>query len=69
MTDLTIRPTAKFIVLRVHYRTRWFFWRSKSRGITQWKKIRKDRCILLPLIAPLSILWPAWQAVHRRFTT
>src|SRR4051794_13811486 len=63
--DLTIRPTAKFIILRTVIATL-IFLALEIVWYTQWKE--KEALHFLPMIAPLILLWPALRAIRRQFT-
>ena len=66
MSDLTIRPTAKFIILRTVLAALAFL-AIEIVWYTQWKE--KDALKYLPLIAPLVFLSPAIQALRRQYTS
>lgn len=65
MLDFTIRPTAKFIVVRTVFCTL-IFLAVEIAWYTQWRE--KEALHFLPMIAPLIFISPALQALRRRFT-
>ena len=65
MTDLTIRPTAKFIIVRAVFATL-IFLALEIAWYTQWRE--KEALHFLPMIVPLIFLWPARSALQRQFT-
>lgn len=65
MTDLTIRPTAKFIVVRTVIATL-IFLAIEIVWYTQWRE--KEELHFLPMIAPLIFIWPLLRAMRRQLT-
>ena len=66
MSDLTIRPTTKFIMARTVVAAL-IFLAVEIVWFTQWKDV--EALHLLPLITPLVFLWPALHALRRQFMT
>jgi len=65
VNDLTIRPTAKFIMMRTVFAAVLFLtleiaWLVKWRG--------NEKFQVLPLVAPLVLISPALRALARQFT-
>ena len=65
MSDLTIRPTAKFIMIRAIVAIAVFLvleiaWYSQYR--------EEPRLTFVPFVAPILLLSPAWRALRRQFT-
>jgi uncharacterized membrane protein YdbT with pleckstrin-like domain len=65
VTDLTIRPTAKFIMLRAIISVLLFL-AVEIAWYTQWRDNAKLRFV--PIIAPLVLISPALRALRRQFT-
>ena len=65
MTDLTIRPTAKFIMMRAIFAVLVFL-AVEIAWYTQWRENEKLRFV--PIIAPLVLISPALRALRRQFT-
>lgn len=65
MDDLTIRPTAKFIMLRAFFSVLVFL-AVEIAWYTQWREDEKFR--FLPIVAPLVLIWPMPRALRRQFT-
>jgi membrane protein YdbS with pleckstrin-like domain len=65
VTDLTIRPTAKFILVRTVFATL-IFLAVEIAWYTQWRE--NATLHFLPLIAPLIFISPALRALQRQFT-
>ena len=65
MSDLTIRPTAKFIMVRTVFATL-IFLALEILWYTQWRE--QEALHFLPMIAPLILLWPAKSALSRQLT-
>jgi uncharacterized membrane protein YdbT with pleckstrin-like domain len=63
--DLTIRPTAKFIMLRALFCVLVFL-AVEIAWYTQWREDEKFR--FLPIVAPLVLIWPMPRALRRQFT-
>jgi membrane protein YdbS with pleckstrin-like domain len=66
VSDLTIRPTSKFIMLRTVIAALVFL-AVEVAWFTQWKDV--EALHLLPMVAPLIFLWPALRALRRQFTS
>ena len=66
MPDFTIRPTTKFIMLRVVVAAL-IFLAVEIAWFAKWREV--EAVHLLPLIAPLIFIWPGLKALRRRFTT
>ncbi len=66
MTDFTIRPTSKFIMMRTVLAAL-IFLAVEIAWFTQWRDV--EALHFLPMIAPLVFAWPALKALRRRFTT
>ena len=67
MSDLTIRPTAKFIMVRTVFAALIFLARG-DRLVHAMARVR-ERCISCPMIAPLVFISPLLRAMRRQFTT
>ena len=65
MTDLTIRPTAKFIMFRALFAVLVFLVLEIA-WYTQWRET--ERLTFVPILAPLVLISPAWRALQRQFT-
>ena len=65
MDDLTIRPTAKFIMLRTVFAVL-IFLAVEIVWYTQWSE--QKQYPFVPIIAPVVLLWPLPGAVRRQFT-
>jgi uncharacterized membrane protein YdbT with pleckstrin-like domain len=65
VTDLTIRPTAKFIMLRAIFAVLVFL-AVEIAWYTQWRENEKLRFV--PIVAPLVLISPALRALRRQFT-
>jgi uncharacterized membrane protein YdbT with pleckstrin-like domain len=65
VTDLTIRPTAKFIMLRAILAVLVFL-ALEIAWYTQWRDNEKLRFV--PIIAPVVLIWPLPGAVRRLFS-
>jgi uncharacterized membrane protein YdbT with pleckstrin-like domain len=63
--DLTIRPTAKFIMVRAIF-SLLLFLAVEIAWYTQWRG--DDRLRFVPMIAPLVLISPALRALRRQFT-
>jgi uncharacterized membrane protein YdbT with pleckstrin-like domain len=63
--DLTIRPTAKFIMVRAIF-SLLLFLAVEIAWYTQWRE--DDRLRFVPMIAPLVLISPALRALRRQFT-
>jgi putative membrane protein len=69
VTDLTIRPTAKFIMVRTVFAAL-IFLALEVAWFTQWREAHQDDLLhFIPMVAPLVFLWPAMSALRRQFTT
>ena len=66
MTDLTIRPTAKFIMVRAIVAVVLFL-AIEIAWYTQWHD-KEDLRRYVPVIAPLLLISPALRALRRQFT-
>jgi len=65
MDDLTIRPTAKFIMLRAVLAAVVFL-TVEIAWYTQWRD--NEKLQFLPIIAPIVLIWPLPGALRRQFT-
>ena len=65
MGELTIRPTAKFIILRTVFSVLVFL-TLEIAWYTQWRG--NDKFQFVPIIAPLVLISPALRALRRQFT-
>ncbi len=65
MGELTIRPTAKFIMLRTVFSVLVFL-ALEIAWYTQWRG--NDKFQFVPIIAPLVLVSPALRALRRQFT-
>jgi uncharacterized membrane protein YdbT with pleckstrin-like domain len=65
VSDLTIRPTGKFIMIRTVV-AGVIFLGIVIAWFSQWQD--SERLHFLPFIAPLVFLWPVLQAMRRQFT-
>ena len=65
MTDLTIRPTAKFIMVRAIVSVLLFL-AVEIAWYTQWREMPNLQFV--PIIAPLVLISPALKALRRQFT-
>ena len=65
MSDLTIRPTAKFIMARALFAVVVFL-ALEIAWYTQWRET--ERLTFVPILAPLVLISPAWRALRRQFT-
>jgi uncharacterized membrane protein YdbT with pleckstrin-like domain len=63
--DITIRPTAKFIMLRAIIHALAFL-ALEIAWLTQWRDVGNARW--LPIAAPLVLIPPALRALRRQFT-
>jgi len=63
--DLTIRPTAKFIMIRAILAVLVFL-AVEIAWYTQWRD--DPRFKYLPVVAPLLLIWPLPSALRRQFT-
>jgi uncharacterized membrane protein YdbT with pleckstrin-like domain len=66
VTDLTIRPTAKFIIVRTIL-VALIFLAIEIAWYTQWRDV--EVLHFLPMIAPLLFISPALRALQRQFTS
>jgi uncharacterized membrane protein YdbT with pleckstrin-like domain len=66
VTDLTIRPTSKFIMLRAILAVLVFL-AVEIAWYTQWRD-REDLVRYVPIIAPLILIWPLPGALRRQFS-
>jgi uncharacterized membrane protein YdbT with pleckstrin-like domain len=66
VTDLTIRPTAKFIIVRLVV-TGLIFLAIEILYFTLWRDV--GWLSPLPWVAPLLFLPVLWRALHRQFST
>ncbi len=71
MTDLTIRPTAKFIMVRTVVAALIFLaieilWFTQLQEKEQLNFLPRS---LVPLLAPLIFISPLWRAIRRQFTS
>ena len=64
MTDLTIRPTAKFIMMRAIFCVAVFL-ALEIAWYTQWRD--RESLKFLPIVAPLVLIWPLPGALRRQF--
>ena len=65
MEDLTIRPTAKFIMLRTIVAVLVFL-AVEIAWYTQWRD--DDRLRFVPIVACVVLIWPLPGALRRQFT-
>ena len=65
MDDLTIRPTAKFIMVRAIFSVLLFL-AVEIAWYTQWRE--DERLRFVPIIAPLVLISPVLRALRRQFT-
>ena len=65
MSELTIRPTAKFIMLRALFAVLVFL-ALEIAWYTQWRE--SERLTFVPILAPLVLISPAMRALRRQFT-
>ena len=65
MTDLTIRPTAKFIMMRAIFAVVVFL-AVEIAWYTQWRE--NDKLRFIPIVAPIVLISPALRALRRQFT-
>jgi uncharacterized membrane protein YdbT with pleckstrin-like domain len=65
VSDLTIRPTAKFIMVRALFAVAVFLVLEIA-WYTQWRET--ERLTFVPILAPLVLISPAWRALGRQFT-
>jgi uncharacterized membrane protein YdbT with pleckstrin-like domain len=65
VSDFTIRPTAKFIIMRTVLAALVFLGLEIA-YFTQWREIPELH--FLPFIVPLILIWPAAGALRRQFT-
>lgn len=65
MSDLTIRPTAKFIMVRSILSVLVFLV-VEIAWYTQWRG--NDKLQFVPILAPLVLISPALRALRRQFT-
>jgi uncharacterized membrane protein YdbT with pleckstrin-like domain len=69
MSDLTIRPTAKFIMVRTVFAAL-IFLALEIAWFTQWREAHQDDVLhFLPMVAPLVFIPPLLRAMRRQFTT
>jgi uncharacterized membrane protein YdbT with pleckstrin-like domain len=66
VTDLTIRPTAKFIMLRAILAVLVFL-AVEIAWYTQWRD-QENFVRYVPIIAPLILIWPLPGALRRQFS-
>jgi membrane protein YdbS with pleckstrin-like domain len=66
VSDLTIRPTVKFIMVRTVVAAL-IFLALEIAWFAKWRDVKELR--YLPLVAPLIFLWPGLRALRRPFTT
>jgi uncharacterized membrane protein YdbT with pleckstrin-like domain len=65
VSDLTIRPTAKFIMMRAIFAVLVFL-ALEIAWYTQWRDNESFK--FLPIIAPIVLISPALRALRRQFT-
>jgi len=65
VSDLTIRPTAKFIMVRALFAVLVFLVLEIA-WYTQWRET--ERLTFVPILAPLVLISPALRALRRQFT-
>jgi uncharacterized membrane protein YdbT with pleckstrin-like domain len=65
VSDLTIRPTAKFIMLRAVLAVLVFL-AVEIAWYTYWRD--KENLKFVPIVAPLVLIWPLPGALRRQFT-
>ena len=65
MEDLTIRPTAKFIMLRTILAVLVFL-AVEIAWFTQWRE--NENLKFLPIVAFVVLIWPLPSALRRQFT-
>ena len=63
MTDLTIRPTAKFIMMRAIF-CALVFLAVEIAWYTQWRD--RESLKFVPIVAPLVLIWPLPGALRRQ---
>jgi membrane protein YdbS with pleckstrin-like domain len=69
MSELTIRPTAKFILVRTVFAAL-IFLALEIAWFTQWRETHQDDALhFLPMVAPLVFIPPLLRAMRRQFTT
>ncbi|MCU1236147.1 MAG: rane-flanked domain [Candidatus Solibacter sp.] len=69
MPDLTIRPTAKFIILRTLF-AGLIFLALEISWFTRWRENHQDDLLhFLPIVAPMVFIYPAVYALRRQFTS
>jgi putative membrane protein len=69
MSDLTIRPTAKFILVRTVLAAL-IFLAFEIAWFTQWRETHQDDVLrFLPMVAPLIFISPLLRALRRQFTS
>src|SRR5215471_4203345 len=66
VTDLTIRPTSKFIMLRLVV-TALIFLAIEVLYFTTWRDV--SWLVWLPWVMPIIFVPVLWRALHRQFTT
>jgi membrane protein YdbS with pleckstrin-like domain len=62
--DLTIRPTAKFVMMRAVFCVLVFL-AVEITWYTQWRD--EERLKFVPIVAPLLLIWPLPGALRRQF--
>jgi membrane protein YdbS with pleckstrin-like domain len=69
VTDLTIRPTAKFIIVRTVF-AGLIFLALEIAWFALWRENHQDDVLhFLPVVAPLIFISPALYALKRQFTS